>query len=494
MATLGVTRRDILLSAQPATAWSLAVRIAIEPSRVLRECATGALFPPITRTARSASCRPHPVVKIDPTVLLLSPTARTHTRMRSSSIIALLDREHHRTRRRWPGGCAPQEQKLSCDSRRGAGDGARVAKQAIQVAGYHKMAMKTELLVLILSAGMTAAELAATIEKLKQSSKSIGTHKRRQLYWDAYTKMSSKASSSVADGAYVFLKYSAPVTAAEGGGGDGDAVGSSSASSQDDGKVELAELTKRQKGMIQSGSIEILGRALKPPEDPASKGWCVAFSEEGAQIAWDDLMSGEPAIYITPEAVWVGTRHKRALCKNTGAPLKTVKDVEKFVAELKPENPLRSVSFAGNEPPSVNDYNVMLAGTFKLDGPLPPSIGLVNTTSTSEIYDYFLDRKNEALISEANKMLGQMLADTNKGLTPLISASSTKEAAVAYKSALMKKVFVHESMKKFINKAREDGSVELCVIRGDMAKTGEFGQYGGIVFEMFYRVDLSTMT
>jgi hypothetical protein len=87
-----------------------------------------------------------------------------------------------------------------------------------------------------------------------------------------------------------------------------------------------------------------------------------------------------------------------------------------------------------------------------------------------------------------------MLADVGKGLVPLICASSTKEAAVAYKSALMKKVYVHEGMTKFINKAREEGAVELCVIKGDDAgKMGAFADYGKIVFEMFYRVDLTTM-
>ena len=67
-----------------------------------------------------------------------------------------------------------------------------------------------------------------------------------------------------------------------------------------------------------------------------------------------------------------GTKYKRAACKNTGSPLKTVKDVEKFIAELKPDAPLKSVSFNGNEPPSVNNYNVILAGPFKLDAPCPP--------------------------------------------------------------------------------------------------------------------------
>ena len=65
---------------------------------------------------------------------------------------------------------------------------------------------------------------------------------------------------------------------------------------------------------------------------------------------------------------------------------------------------------------------------------------------------------------------------------------------MAYKTALMKKVYVHESMTKFINKVREDGAVELAVIKGDDAgKMGAFAEYGKIVFEMFYRVDLTTM-
>ena len=76
----------------------------------------------------------------------------------------------------------------------------------------------------------------------------------------------------------------------------------------------------------------------------------------------------------------------------------------------------------------------------------------------------------------------------------LICASSTKEASVAYKSALMKKIYLHESMKKFIAKAKEDGQVEVCVIKGeDESKMGAFAQYGKLVFEMFYRCDLTTM-
>lgn len=165
-----------------------------------------------------------------------------------------------------------------------------------------------------------------------------------------------------------------------------------------------------------------------------------------------------------------------------------MKDVQKLIAELKPDAPLKSVSFNGNEPPSVNDYNVILAGPFKLDAPLSTlstAVGHVNTTSCTEIYEYFLERKNGNLINEANTLISQMLADVGKGLTPLICAASTKEAAVAYRSALMKKAYVHESMAKFIGKARADGQVELAVIRGDdAAKMGAFAEYGKIVFEV----------
>jgi hypothetical protein len=45
------------------------------------------------------------------------------------------------------------------------------------------MAAAGELMVLILSNGMNFAELVAVIEELKNKSKGIGTHARRQLYW-----------------------------------------------------------------------------------------------------------------------------------------------------------------------------------------------------------------------------------------------------------------------------------------------------------------------
>merc|ERR1712113_55110 len=121
---------------------------------------------------------------------------------------------------------------------------------------------------------------------------------------------------------------------------------------------------------------------------------------------------------------------------------------------------------------------------------LPSIVGHVNSTSTSEVYDYFLQRRNDHLLGEASKLISQMLADIGKGVVPLVVAGSTKDASKAYKNSLMKKVFVHESMGKFIKKARVDGQVELWVIHGNVDNS-DFGKYGKLVFELFYRADLS---
>lgn len=335
---------------------------------------------------------------------------------------------------------------------------------------------KGELHVLLLSHGMTAADFSAAVEQLKTSSKSIGTHKRRELFWEAYTKLAAKASA-LESTPQCFVTFRA-TTDAEG------KIGESSA--------EIVELTKRQRGLL--GSIDVLGYKIKPAEDPKAKSWLMAWSEEDAQKAWDDLMSAEPCIYLTSDGVYVATRYKRVLCKALSGMPKTPKDVEQIVSELAPDKPLRSISFAGNDPPSVNGYNVFLAGTIdkSLAPALPATVGHIQTTSTSDIYDYFLKRRNLHLVAEAGKLIAQMLADVGKGLVPQVIAGSTKDASKAYKLALMKKVYVHESMGKFIDKVRSEGQVELCVIEGDVDDT-EFGRYGKLVFELFYRADLSAM-
>jgi hypothetical protein len=84
-----------------------------------------------------------------------------------------------------------------------------------------------------------------------------------------------------------------------------------------------------------------------------------------------------------------------------------------------------------------------------------------------------------------------MNVDTAKGLGSLIVASSMKDAGTARRNALMKLVYVHESKKAFINNCQADGDgIEMHIIRGEV-NDSDFGKYGGIVFEMFYRADLS---
>ena len=65
---------------------------------------------------------------------------------------------------------------------------------------------------------------------------------------------------------------------------------------------------------------------------------------------------------------------------------------------------------------------------------------------------------------------------------------------IAYKNALMRRVYVHESMKKFIDRAKADGSVELHVIRGDVDPESAFAKFGKLVFELYYRCDLETFS
>ena len=332
-----------------------------------------------------------------------------------------------------------------------------------------------ELLTLVLNCGMSSDDLASTLEKLREQSKSIGSHKKRSALWDCYTKMASKANN-LADGTFCFFKYSTDT-------------------SKDDteGDVEVVELTKRQKGMVNGGGVELMGPRFKPPEDPSSKTVAYAWMEGAAQTAWDDLMHGEPCIYITPSpcgsvpgtsapcARRPGRRSRRLRMSKSwwrsssriAAPLRLFPRKRAARRERVQHLPR---GFVQARRTVADDDRFGQHDVHQRDVRLLPQ------------------RKNMSNIDEANKLISQMLADVGKGLTPLICASSTKEASVAYKSALMKKIYLHESMKKFIAKAKEDGQVEVCVIKGeDESKMGAFAQYGKLVFEMFYRCDLTTM-
>ena len=70
--------------------------------------------------------------------------------------------------------------------------------------------------------------------------------------------------------------------------------------------------------------------------------------------------------------------------------------------------------------------------------------------------------------------------------------ATASDAQVAFRNAYTGRL-VTSTSKKFIDRCRKDGQVELNVITGDVADT-EFGKFGSLVFELFYRVDLGTMS
>eukprot|EP00605_Chrysophyceae_sp_TOSAG23-4_P000283 GSChrysophyteH1.ASY1.ANO1.328.1 assembled CDS len=309
---------------------------------------------------------------------------------------------------------------------------------------------------LLLSNGLEAVDFVAVIENLKNESKNVGTHKRL----------------------YAFLKYSVH---------------------EGEGHVEIVELTKRQKGLV-TGSCDIVGVKKHRPDADGDKkaasgggrsSWCAVWSEDDAQSAWEDLTRAEPCIYLTNDGVFVCTKYKKAQCKAYGAsPLKSLKDLEKAVADVGPT--LRSISFTGNDPPSVLPYNLIVCGApSAVNAALPATLGSCDNSSSIEVYSKFVERRCAHMLEEAGKMIGQMHTDMARNLQPIIYASSMKDAGTARKNSLMKKVFVHESKTKFIDGVKADNEVEMFVISGDIDESKDFYKYGGIVFELFYRADLS---
>jgi len=331
---------------------------------------------------------------------------------------------------------------------------------------------------LLLCNGLNGDDLVSVIENLKNSSKAVGQHKRRELYWEGYTAMATTCSS--ADGpTHCLIKYS---------------------TFEGDGKAEFIELTKRQKGLV-SGGCDIVGCKKHKPDADADKpvsssgsssGWVAAWAEEGAKTAYDDLTSAEPCVYLSGDALYVGTRFKRVLCKSySTTPLKTLKEIEKAVAEAGPQ--LRSVSWTGNSPPVILPYNVIVCGaTATVAATLPDTLGTCANSGSFDVYDAFLARRSDYELGEAGKMLAQMHTDISKGLQPLIYCASMKDAGSARKNALLKKCYVHESKGKFIAACQED-DIDVSVIYGEVDESKDFYKYGGIVFELFYRTDLSVL-
>uniref|UniRef100_A0A6S8EEA5 Uncharacterized protein n=3 Tax=Aplanochytrium stocchinoi TaxID=215587 RepID=A0A6S8EEA5_9STRA len=320
--------------------------------------------------------------------------------------------------------------------------------------------------------GLEAEKLSEILEQLKNDSKNIGSHKQRVLYWNAYSAIIPRLSS-ITGKVNAFITYHTV--------SDPD----------EDGKADIIELTKKQRHALAHGGLELMGKKTKSL-DENSKGWVIVYGEDDAVTAWEDIHFAEPCIYMTSSAVFVGTRFKRKQCKSIGT-CKTVKEFEKLMSEIQPS--LQSIDWNKQNVPTINDYNTFICGTWSaaILGTLnADSIGHSKDSIPSSVYAMFLERRSKFFIREAERLIDLMLTDVNKGESkPLVSASSMKEAGIARKNSLMKKVFVHESKKVFIDNQKKDGGdVELYVITGNISGT-RFHEYGGIVFEMFYRVDLS---
>lgn len=56
-------------------------------------------------------------------------------------------------------------------------------------------APRGDLLVLVLVNGLEAAAVTEVLNTLKNESKKVGTHKRRELFWEAYGALITKSGS-----------------------------------------------------------------------------------------------------------------------------------------------------------------------------------------------------------------------------------------------------------------------------------------------------------
>ena len=142
---------------------------------------------------------------------------------------------------------------------------------AAQAAGPPK------LVALILCNGLSGTVIMDMINEIKAASKSIGTHKRRELYWQAYTKLGNVAMGCV-EKLFGFLTFHLSEM-------DEDAS---------NGKAEYIPCTKRQRGLL-SGT-DIMGKKFRPEDSENKNEWFSCWFDTDAQTALDDITSGEPVV------------------------------------------------------------------------------------------------------------------------------------------------------------------------------------------------------
>lgn len=356
------------------------------------------------------------------------------------------------------------------------------------------------MMMLLLVNGFSPADISSSLDKLKSQTKNLGTHKQREAYWQAYQDLQSsvnKYSNLDVENGKLFglIKYYRNMD------NDSDAA-------DDDTKVEFEPFTKRQRALVNTPRL-MMGRHIKLLVDSDDEGdgasssgkeFIMPWFGEEAEAAYHDIISGEECISIDSDrGLFVSTRIKRKNCAAAASNLKSLDAVLEYVKDLEPK--LQSISWEGHQPPSVNAYNVILTGVWPTsitNQLLDTNLAHCNTTSMHEIYDLFEARRNEHYIAQAEELIRRMLTEQSKNnatksMEYSVHFGSMKDLACAKRNALLKKVYIDSSKTKFIQNAKDDeGSFELVVIqKREGSNAGLFEEYGGIVFETFYKLDLA---
>lgn len=347
------------------------------------------------------------------------------------------------------------------------------------------------MLMLLLVYGFSPTELSASLGKLKSETKNLGTHNEREQYWKAYENVQGEitkySSVDVDEGKlYGLIKHYT--------NGSGD--------ESSDCKTEYEAFSKRQRALTGAKGV-FMGRHIKLLVDDdenagTGKEFFMPWFGDEAEAAYQDITKGEPCISLDSDrGVYISTRIKRKNCGNLPSNLKNLDALKEYISGLLPDNPFQSLAWEGHQPPTVTSYNLILTGTWPntIKDHLPESIGYTNTTSMHEIYDLFESRRNTHYIEEAELLIARMMVEIHKNTADNASSvhtGSMKDLACAKRNALLKKVYIDASKKKFIENARAEGGFEVVVVHSREGQdVGKFEEYGGIVFETFYKLDLS---
>lgn len=367
-------------------------------------------------------------------------------------------------------------------------------------------AASVPMLVFLVIYGFSPTDISDSIGELKKQTKNLGTHKERERYYTAYQDIQAGINKysniDIDDGKlYGMVKYYRNCEANDKGGNKG--------------RLDFEPFTKRQKSLVGTPKL-MMGRhiKLKMKEDDnndddgaanknSGKEFIMPWFGDEAEEAYLDITAGEECISIDADrGVYVSTKIKRKNCAGASSSLKTLDAVVEYIKTLQPDQPLQSIAWEGHQPPKVNTYNVLLTGSWpsSITKNLPDDSAVhINTSSMDEIYDLFQTRRNDQYILEAETLIDSMLTDQGKNKNDTnasIFTGSMKDLAVARRNAILKKVYISSKKEKFIQLVRADGGggFEMIVVkerREGSNEASKFEEWGGVVFETYYKLDLS---